>query len=676
MTDRARELTSAQAELLLAALSHLPDAVIAVLDRDLRFVVTRGTLGDRSRDELLALEGRPAGEATPPETWASFEPLMRAALVGESTTMERPIYAQEHGRELVSIGPVRDSAGAIIGVVAITSDISAQTRLMEALADSEAHLRLVVDSAAVGMALVAPDGTFLDVNPALARLLGYEPDELLGQPFRTILLDEDVADAVEVQRQLASGGTGHVERRRQVRRKDGSLVWTDISVTSARSAEGTHRFDIAQYVDVTAEVENAQEAAEVTRQYQLLAENASDVVYSSTDDGHIVWMSQSVTQVLGFTAAEMIGQRAQDLVHPDDLHLVYARRERRRGGEAIGRDFMRFRTAAGDYRDMAVSARRLPGPDRLGAVVVVGLRDITDEVRARRQLARSERQFRLAMEHAPVGMAISDTTGAFVQVNSALARLLAIDEEHLLGRSVADFLAPDEQHMADEATQALDVRRDESMMHEHQLIGHEHTVWVQHSATLLRDDDGSPLFYVHQFVDQTEAHELRQDLEYRASHDALTGVVNRGELLARLDRLLRLSKREHSWLGVLFIDIDNLKPLNDEYGHHTGDVAILAVAERLRTAVRARDIVGRIGGDEFVVLLESLQSRDELLRIAEKCRTAVSGPIEVDGRVIELSVSVGAVLADQDESSDEVVARADHALHRAKAGGRNQTDLD
>jgi len=184
------------------------------------------------------------------------------------------------------------------------------------------------------------------------------------------------------------------------------------------------------------------------------------------------------------------------------------------------------------------------------------------------------------------------------------------------------------------------------------------------------------VFYVHQFADHTEAHELRQDLEYRASHDALTGVVNRGELMSQLQHSLRRGRGGAAWLGVLFCDIDNLKPLNDEFGHHTGDVAIQTVADRLKAVVRLGDLVARIGGDEFVVLLEGLHSRDELAAIAEKCRAAVEGPVVVDGETILLSVSVGAVLAGQDESADEVLARADHALHRAKSGGRHQVDLD
>jgi diguanylate cyclase (GGDEF)-like protein/PAS domain S-box-containing protein len=273
-------------------------------------------------------------------------------------------------------------------------------------------------------------------------------------------------------------------------------------------------------------------------------------------------------------------------------------------------------------------------------------------------------------------MAISDPEGRFVQVNQALCRLLDLDEISILGSRVTSFLAEDDVVIVDDVVTALADPDRSTFRHEHSLVSPTRTLWVEHSASVLRDEDGAPVFYVHQFADHTEANELRQDLEYRASHDPLTGVVNRAELMTQLTHSLRRNHGGAAWLGVLFCDIDNLKPLNDEYGHHTGDVAIQTVAHRLRGAVRSQDLVARIGGDEFVVLLEGLHSREQLGAIAEKCRASVEGPVAMEDHSIEVSVSVGAVLAGQDETADEVLARADHALHRAKVGGRHQVDLD
>jgi diguanylate cyclase (GGDEF)-like protein/PAS domain S-box-containing protein len=434
---------------------------------------------------------------------------------------------------------------------------------------------------------------------------------------------------------------------------------------------------VSQIIDVTREIEATDELERTAERYRVLAENASDIVYEVDRDGRLLWVSPSLTAVLGWAPEQWLGRPVAELVDPAIVEDLVPEIVAFFAGQGIEPRVARFPAADGSMREMSVTVHAGSLDEQgLPLNAVVGLHDVTEEQRARRELARSEERFRLAMDAAPIGMAISDPQGAFVQVNDALCDLLGLTPDELMGRSVSDFLLPEEQHVADEATQALSVRHDESMRHEHRLASPSRTVWVEHAASLLRGDDGEPLFYVHQFVDRTEARELRADLEYRATHDALTGVINRAELMSQLDHSLRRLRGTASWLGVLFIDLDNLKTINDENGHHAGDVAIQAVAQRLSDSVRAGDLVARLGGDEFVVLLEHLRSRDELEAVAEKLRAAVTGPIEVDGRVLEVGVSVGAVLAAHDEAPDDALARADHGLRRAKEGGRGQVDVD
>jgi diguanylate cyclase (GGDEF)-like protein/PAS domain S-box-containing protein len=783
---------------VLAALDVLPDASIMVFDLDLVFVVVRGeALKDAGMDPH-DLEERPAAEALSPSRWAFYEPFYRAALAGESSSIEVGSVAGDGRRYVVNVGPVRDRTGEVIGGVAIATDVSehlrmraaleesearfrlvaenasdivlrvddawdvgwvspsvhevlgykadealgaslrsfmtdeswatiraayaswdkadplrvqlqlvasdgslrwmevvarsigdhrgastvvnlrdvdAQVHAQQALAESEEQFRLTMEQAAVGMALVSASGHFVVVNPALSRFLGYEEGELAGRSFLTVTHPDDIEPGSRVHERLVSGEMPSYSVRKRYVRKDGHTVWADLTVAAVRDAQGSFRHNVAQMADVTAEV-LAQEAAEESqRLYRLLAENASDVVYLADPSGSIVWASPSFASVLGIDPVDAVGMRTEDLVHPDDLARVQRRRAEIYSGERPGDAIVRFRSGTGEYLDMSVTVHVLSeGGTTTGAVV--GLRDVTVEQRALRQLARSEERFRLAMTAAPVGMAISDPDGRFVQVNDAFCDLVGLPESDVLGATVSRFLGPGDHDLVDTVTAALSEEGASTFRHQHRLMSGSRELWVEHSASVLRDDEGRPVFYVHQFADHTEAHELRQDLEYRAAHDPLTGVANRGELMRQLRHALRRGRGGATWLGVLFCDIDNLKPLNDEYGHATGDAAIVAVAERLTGVVRVIDLVARIGGDEFVILLEGLRSRDELRAIAEKCRRAVEGPIESEGQQVLVSVSVGAVLADQDETPDEVLARADHALHRAKEGGRRQVDLD
>ncbi len=670
----ARAAYSPRGSLVLAALDVLPDASIMVFDTDLVFVVVRGeALRDVGMDPA-SLEERPAELALGPSRWAFYEPFYRAALAGESSSIEVGAVSDGNRRYVVNVGPVRDHRGTIIGGVAVATDVSDHMRLRDALEESEARFRLLAENSSDVVVRVDDAWDIGWVSPSVREVLGYEPEVLIGALLPAYLAPESWQQVETAYR--AWDRTDHLRQVLSFVRADGRTIWMEAVARSITPPGSDKVMTVVSLRDVDAQVRAQREAEESHRLYRLLAENASDVVYMADRSGIITWASPTFATVLGVDPEAAVGMRTEQLIHPDDREFVGSRRAGVYSGEATGDATVRYRTVGGGYAEMAVNVHLLTDDEGSATGAVVGLHDVTAEQRALRQLARSEERFRLAMTAAPVGMAISDPEGRFVQVNGALCRLLDLDEAAVLGSTVTSFLAKDEVGIVDDVMTALADPQQSTFRHEHSLVSPTRTLWVEHSASVLRDEKGAAVFYVHQFADHTEANELRQDLEYRASHDPLTGVVNRGELMTQLTHSLRRNYGGAAWLGVLFCDIDNLKPLNDEYGHHTGDVAIQTVAHRLRGAVRSQDLVARIGGDEFVVLLEGLHSREQLGAIAEKCRAAVEGPVAVEEHSIEVSVSVGAVLAGQDETADEVLARADHALHRAKVGGRRQVDLD
>ena len=190
----------------------------------------------------------------------------------------------------------------------------------------------------------------------------------------------------------------------------------------------------------------------------------------------------------------------------------------------------------------------------------------------------------------------------------------------------------------------------------------------------MRDPDGTYRGGIVGLRDVTEEQQMRRELAYRASHDALTGVYNRDDLMQRLSDKLALPVRPRRPLGVLFIDVDNLKLVNDNFGHDVGDRVLVSIALALGAAVRREDVVARLSGDEFVVLVDHVDDAASLRLIAEKVRTTVGALPAIDG--VTVSVSIGAVVAARDEDPSEVLKRADRALYAAKHGGRNQVCID
>jgi len=171
--------------------------------------------------------------------------------------------------------------------------------------------------------------------------------------------------------------------------------------------------------------------------------------------------------------------------------------------------------------------------------------------------------------------------------------------------------------------------------------------------------------------DQIRAHEL---LRFQATHDALTGSWNRGEILEMLRRELERGARSKTTTGILMLDIDHFKAINDTYGHFTGDAVLREVTQRISKAVRSYDSVGRYGGEEFVIVLPGC-SRDQVNQGAERVRAAVdSGPVRVNEWQIAVTVSIGAAVTTHGAISEkEILAAADAALYRAKEIGRNRT---
>jgi diguanylate cyclase (GGDEF)-like protein len=171
-------------------------------------------------------------------------------------------------------------------------------------------------------------------------------------------------------------------------------------------------------------------------------------------------------------------------------------------------------------------------------------------------------------------------------------------------------------------------------------------------------------------ADRTEA------LEYRATHDALTGLPNRGLLMDRLEHALLADTRRVGVVAVMFVDVDSLKELNDDLGHHVGDIALTCLAQRLTATLRAGDTVGRLGGDEFLIICEHLtgpppavERRLRALGDRLLSRLAIPRPDQLD---VVVSVSIGVAIGGRTPDAQELIRTADHAMYRAKARGGGQ----
>lgn len=188
-----------------------------------------------------------------------------------------------------------------------------------------------------------------------------------------------------------------------------------------------------------------------------------------------------------------------------------------------------------------------------------------------------------------------------------------------------------------------------------------------HSRFIALPDFGEVVVSVIQ--DVTEKVATQEMIKHLAFHDTLTGLANRVMLDERLRMAMSSADRHGDIVGVVFLDLDAFKPINDTFGHAAGDQVLKTVGERLVHCVREYDTVARVGGDEFLVLFPRLRSRDELVSLGRKIHDCVRYPIDLEGRAVNISAKIGLAIYVQGEAPDELISRADHAMYRARVRG-------
>lgn len=495
---------------------------------------------------------------------------------------------------------------------------------------------------------------------------GFDSGELEGRLAREVLAPDRWAFYHPRYEAALAGRSTSI----QVTSPDGTKVY-QVRTCPLREGDGRIVGGVAISTDVTDSVMAHRQLAESEATFRLLAENASDVVLRTDAAGVIDWVSPSVARVLGWETEEFLGHTTLEFVHPDEL--AWATRERARvyaGGRQPG-TVLRLRCKSGQYRWMSLRSHSVPAADGTVAGVVVGLRDVHDETLARHALAASELLFRTAMKSSLVGMALTSLSADFQVVNPALCQLLGREESWMLERGADDVIHPQDVAAVRADRARLAAGEVDELITEMRLVRSDGaTLWTRRSGALIRDQAGRPERLVLQWEDLTGHHHAQEQLAHRAFHDPLTGLRNRAWMLDMLEVDLAAADRDEGAEGLLFIDLDHFKAVNDSLGHVVGDEVLCEVAHRIAHSLRPNDHVGRFGGDEFVVLVSGVRDRHQLEQVAARISDAVSQQFHVHGHPLMPSVSIGMALARPGMRPVDLLRDADAALYQAKADGR------
>jgi diguanylate cyclase (GGDEF)-like protein/PAS domain S-box-containing protein len=297
------------------------------------------------------------------------------------------------------------------------------------------------------------------------------------------------------------------------------------------------------------------------------------------------------------------------------------------------------------------------------------------EFEAKRDQVEALARFEATFAGALTGMLLMDLDGRIIDSNPAIQKLLGQSHGELKGRRTTEFVHPDDRHDGRTAYRRMIADGGSSLRLQHRFVGRDGEIlWVDVSASLVRDPDGHKSFAIAMIQDVTQRKTAEAALlsqaalnEHQALHDALTGLANRTLFRNRINQTVTGRRRTDAHAAVMVMDLDGFKEINDSLGHAAGDDLLIELGRRLKAALGTSDTVARLGGDEFGVLLPHASLTDGVLRAVEQMQAAIENPITLQGLSLSLEASIGIALYPDDGKDVETLLRcADGAMYYAK----------
>jgi diguanylate cyclase (GGDEF)-like protein/PAS domain S-box-containing protein len=298
------------------------------------------------------------------------------------------------------------------------------------------------------------------------------------------------------------------------------------------------------------------------------------------------------------------------------------------------------------------------------------------EFEAKRDQVDALARFEATFAGALTGMLLMDLDGRIIDSNPAIERLLGYSHHELDGRRTSEFVHPDDRRDARSRYLRMVADGRKSLRLQHRFVDRDgEDLWVDVSASLVRDSDGRKSFTIAMIQDVTQRKKVEAALvaqaalnEHQALHDGLTGLANRTLFRDRMEQAVKARRRADARAAVMVIDLDGFKEINDSMGHAAGDDLLVELGHRLQAAVRTSDTVARLGGDEFGVLLPQTSGPDDVRRAVKRMQAAIESPITLHGLDLSLEASIGIALYPDDGKDVETLLRcADSAMYHAKA---------
>ena len=561
--------------------------------------------------------------------------------------------------------PFYGEAGKLYGLIGIGRDVTEKNRAEELLRRNENIYRNVLSTALDGFLIVSPDGFIQDANEAYSMMSGYSIEELLGMHINAldaietaIMTDARIQQVIDKEKQRFSS---------QHRRKSKSVFDVEVNVTYWAESGGKFFVFIK---DITEQNIAEQRVLQSEVRFRHLLENMPTIAVQGYDkDRNVIFWNDASEAVYGYSKEEAIGQKLEDLIIPDAIKAPVIDEVNRwlAGGSVTPASEILLHKSDGSPISVFSTHVMIIGANDEPEMYCIDL-DLTVLKRAEERIITLSQ----AIEQSPVSVVLTDTHGKIEYVNGMYERVTGYSSDEMIGE-LCDLFKAD--LALDAEYQQLWAALDAGMAWQGEFQNRKKNgelFWEQAHIAPVINEAGNVKHYLAVKQDITQQKNQEERILYQAHFDSLTGLPNRFLSLDRLSHMLKEAERAQTQVAVFFLDLDDFKKVNDTLGHQVGDELLVEAAVRLKAAVRDMDVIGRLGGDEFIVLVDHMKDSAIIAQLAEKLLAQFRTPFSLKGRELVSTVSIGVAVYPSDGLTPaELLKQADAAMYHSKEQGSN-----
>lgn len=545
--------------------------------------------------------------------------------------------------------------------------IAALRRSEEQRRESEAHLAAILDASPESAFLIDGEGVIIAANRVFGQRLGCDCAALRGRCVYDFFPPEvSQQRAAQVAEALRAGQPAHFEDRR-------GEYWLSNSLQPVRDGTGAVRWVAVFSVDIAGRKQTEEVLRRSEEQYRRIVETAAEGVWALDAQLRTTFVNRRLADLFGYAPEEMLGQPVENFVFAEELDDHRAKAAQRRRGQSDVYE-RRFRRRDGGVLWAIVSAAPLRDENGQFTGSFAMVTDVTERKRIETALQASHEYIHAVLDSVNDAVFVNDArTGQIIDVNRRMCEIYGYRREEALQLSIGQLSLDQEPYSESVALDKLRWVQSEGAQTFEWIARKKsgHLFWVE--VNIRFAVMGGEERFISTVHDITERKQMEEELRRLSTLDSLTGLLTRRQFFTLAQQEYERFRRYHRPLALIMADIDYFKPINDQHGHLIGDQVLQTVAETLQRNLRQVDILGRYGGEEFVMVLPETDTATAQA-LAERLRAAIAQAVvsTAQGAVsVTLSLGVAAISDGHPMTLEQLLDSADQMLYQAKQAGRN-----